>query len=109
MVQSVPIIDFRVFVLVKIGYASDTPRGVLRPNLPLLGFRLLMVFILTRVQCLRSETVTLQKPLVKIRNFLRFTALPLVKTAPLSREDPAIPRFFAFNRPSLRGLLAETP
>jgi len=48
----------------------------LRPDLPLLGFHLLMVLTLTRVQCLRSATVTLQLPLVccQIRNSLRSTA-----------------------------------
>lgn len=47
-----------------------------RPDLPLLGFYLLMVFTLNSVQNLRSTTATLQKPLVccQTENFLRSAA-----------------------------------
>jgi len=48
----------------------------LRPDLPLLGFHLLMVFTLTSVQGLRSATVTLQLLLVRFQteSSLRSTA-----------------------------------
>ena len=47
-----------------------------RPDLPLLGFHLLMVLTLNSVQNLRSTTATLQKSLVccQIENFLRSAA-----------------------------------
>ena len=48
----------------------------LRPDPPLLGFHLLMVFTLTNVRCLRFATVTLQLLLVcyQTESFLRSTA-----------------------------------
>jgi hypothetical protein len=72
-----PIIDFRVFVLVQVGRAFGSHQ--ICPyclDLPLLGFHLLMVLTLISVQCLRSATATLGKLLVRcqIKNLLRFAA-----------------------------------
>jgi hypothetical protein len=69
--------DYRVFVLVKVGRISGPQLNMYpRPDLPLLGFHLLMEFTLTSVQRLRPTTVTLQLPLVccQTRCSLRSTA-----------------------------------
>lgn len=77
MVRDRTIIDFRVFVLVKVSRASGPQLNMsLRPDLPLLGFHLLMVFTLTGVRRLRPATVTLQLLLVcyQTESSLRSTA-----------------------------------
>ena len=77
MVRNRTIFDFRVFVLVKVDRISRTLLNMfLRPDPPLLGFHLLMVFTLTNVRCLRFATVTLQLLLVcyQTESFLRSTA-----------------------------------
>ena len=72
-----PIFDFRVFVLVQVSrvFRSQLIMSC-RPDLPLLGFHLLMVFTLNSVQNLRSTTAALQKLLVccQIENSLRSAA-----------------------------------
>jgi hypothetical protein len=77
VVRNRTIIDFRVLVLVKVGRISGPQLNMyLRPDLPLLGFHLLMVLTLTSVRGSRSTTVTLQLLLVccQTESSLRSTA-----------------------------------